>query len=55
MSEPQTKVDERFSSSEASPTEWAGAEERKAKNLAQNANCVLTTGCNLPPRRASTW
>ncbi len=24
-----------------------GADERKAKNLAQNPNCVLTTGCNL--------
>jgi nitroimidazol reductase NimA-like FMN-containing flavoprotein (pyridoxamine 5'-phosphate oxidase superfamily) len=24
-----------------------GADERKAKNLAQNANCVLTTGRNL--------
>jgi general stress protein 26 len=23
-----------------------GAEERKARNLAQNAHCVLTTGCN---------
>jgi hypothetical protein len=23
-----------------------GADERKAKNLAQNAHCVLTTGCN---------
>ena len=23
-----------------------GASERKAKNLAQNAHCVLTTGCN---------
>ena len=24
-----------------------GPEERKARNLAQNPNCVLTTGCNL--------
>lgn len=24
-----------------------GPEERKARNLAQNSNCVLTTGCNL--------
>jgi len=24
-----------------------GASERKAKNLAQNPNCILTTGCNL--------
>jgi nitroimidazol reductase NimA-like FMN-containing flavoprotein (pyridoxamine 5'-phosphate oxidase superfamily) len=23
-----------------------GADERKAKNLAQNQNCILTTGCN---------
>ena len=23
-----------------------GSEERKAKNLAQNAHCILTTGCN---------
>jgi hypothetical protein len=23
-----------------------GAEERKAKNLARNAHCILTTGCN---------
>lgn len=86
--EPETKLDQRFSSPGATPTEWAvgrerieaaelfwlstvrpdgrphvtplisvwldsaayfctGAEERKAKNLAQNANCTLTTGCNL--------
>src|SRR4026207_2515240 len=24
----------------------AGASERKAKNLTQNAHCILTTGCN---------
>ena len=24
-----------------------GADERKAKNLAENPNCILTTGCNL--------
>ena len=24
-----------------------GSEERKAKNLAKNSNCILTTGCNL--------
>src|SRR5512141_1172377 len=24
-----------------------GEGERKAKNLAQNAHCILTTGCNL--------
>lgn len=24
-----------------------GADERKAKNLAQNPSCILTTGCNL--------
>src|SRR4026208_2355532 len=23
-----------------------GADERKAKNLAQNTHCILTTGCN---------
>jgi general stress protein 26 len=27
-----------------------GPEERKAKNLAQNPHCVLTTGCNLYDR-----
>lgn len=86
--EPETKLDGRFSSPEASPTDWpegrkrieeaelfwlstvrpngrphvtplisvwldgaayfcTGASERKAKNLAQNPNCILTTGCNL--------
>ncbi len=24
-----------------------GADERKARNLAENPNCILTTGCNL--------
>jgi nitroimidazol reductase NimA-like FMN-containing flavoprotein (pyridoxamine 5'-phosphate oxidase superfamily) len=86
--EPETRLDERFSSPHATPTGWAegreqveraelfwlstvrpdgrphvtplisvwldgaayfctGADERKAKNLARNANCILTTGRNL--------
>jgi Pyridoxamine 5'-phosphate oxidase len=85
---PETKLDGRFSSEGAAPTDWArgreriegaelfwistvrpdgrphvtpliavwlddaayfctGADERKAKNLAQNPSCILTTGCNL--------
>jgi general stress protein 26 len=88
VDEPETTLDGRFSSSEATATRWAdgrrrieeaelfwistvrpdgrphvtpliavwldgaayfctGADERKARNLAQNPNCVLTTGCNL--------
>jgi nitroimidazol reductase NimA-like FMN-containing flavoprotein (pyridoxamine 5'-phosphate oxidase superfamily) len=84
---PRTKLDTRFSSDGASPTEWAearglvkdaeifwvstvrpdgrphvtpliavwvddalyfctGATERKARNLAHNSHCILTTGCN---------
>jgi nitroimidazol reductase NimA-like FMN-containing flavoprotein (pyridoxamine 5'-phosphate oxidase superfamily) len=87
-SQPQTDLDERFSSPGATQIEWAegrrrieeaelfwlstvrpdgrphvtplisvwldgaayfctGASERKAKNLAENRHCVLTTGCNL--------
>jgi pyridoxine/pyridoxamine 5'-phosphate oxidase len=86
--EPETKLDRRFSSPNATPTDWTdgrerieeaelfwlstvrpdgrphvtplisvwldgaayfctGSSERKAKNLAQNPNCILTTGCNL--------
>lgn len=86
--EPQADLDDRFSSPDAAPTEWAdgrkrieeaelfwlstvrpdgrphvtplisvwldgaayfctGPRERKAKNLAENPNCILTTGCNL--------
>jgi nitroimidazol reductase NimA-like FMN-containing flavoprotein (pyridoxamine 5'-phosphate oxidase superfamily) len=86
--EPETMLDKRFSSPEATATAWAdarvriedaelfwlstvrpdgrphvtplisvwlegaayfctGADERKAKNLAQNPHCILTTGCNL--------
>jgi nitroimidazol reductase NimA-like FMN-containing flavoprotein (pyridoxamine 5'-phosphate oxidase superfamily) len=86
-SEPETTLDGRFSSPDATPTSWAdgrqrieaaelfwlstvrpdgrphvtplisvwvdgaayfctGAEERKAKNLAENPSCILTTGCN---------
>jgi nitroimidazol reductase NimA-like FMN-containing flavoprotein (pyridoxamine 5'-phosphate oxidase superfamily) len=86
--EPETELDRRFSSPNATPTDWAegrerteeaelfwlstvrpdgrphvtplisvwlngaacfctGPSERKAKNLAQNPNCILTTGCNL--------
>jgi nitroimidazol reductase NimA-like FMN-containing flavoprotein (pyridoxamine 5'-phosphate oxidase superfamily) len=85
--QPATKMDARFSSKGASPTEWeaarrgleradvfwlstvrpdgrphvtplisvwlngslffcTGPDERKAKNLAQNPHCILTTGCN---------
>jgi nitroimidazol reductase NimA-like FMN-containing flavoprotein (pyridoxamine 5'-phosphate oxidase superfamily) len=88
LDRPDTKLDGRFSSPEATPTEWVdgreqieeaelfwlstvrpdgrphvtplisvwldaaayfctGADERKAKNLAQNPNCILTTGRNL--------
>lgn len=88
IKEPQTELDERFSSTDATPTAWSdgreqiegaelfwlstvrpdgrphvtplisvwlngaayfctGANERKAKNLAQNPNCILTTGRNL--------
>jgi general stress protein 26 len=84
---PATKMDARFSSDGATPTDWAAARrlleraevfwlstvrpdgrphvtplisvwldgslffctgpgERKAKNLAENAHCILTTGCN---------
>jgi pyridoxine/pyridoxamine 5'-phosphate oxidase len=87
IAEPATKLDARFSSPEASATDWTegrerveaaelfwlstvrpdgrphvtpliavwldgaayfctGADERKAKNLAQNPHCILTTGCN---------
>jgi nitroimidazol reductase NimA-like FMN-containing flavoprotein (pyridoxamine 5'-phosphate oxidase superfamily) len=86
--EPETTLDERFSSPDATRTDWedgrerieeaelfwistvrpdgrphvtplisvwldgaayfcTGPSERKAKNLAQNPNCILTTGCNL--------
>lgn len=86
--QPETKLDERFSSPDAAATDWddarkrieaaelfwistvrpdgrphvtplisvwldgaayfcTGPDERKAKNLAQNPNCILTTGCNL--------
>jgi hypothetical protein len=31
---------------DGAPHVCAGAHERKAKNLAENARCVLTTGCN---------
>jgi uncharacterized pyridoxamine 5'-phosphate oxidase family protein len=85
--EPDTRLDPRFSSPDANPTPWAEADrhreqaqtfwlstvrpdgrphvttllavwldnalyfctgetERKAKNLAHNASCILTTGCN---------
>jgi len=85
--EPETTLDGRFSSPDASATPWTeglqrieaaelfwlstvrpdgrphvtplisvwadgaayfctGAEERKARNLAANPNCILTTGCN---------
>lgn len=88
ISEPETKLDRRFSSPDATPTDWTdglkrieeaelfwlstvrpegrphvtplisvwldgaayfctGPEERKAKNLAQNPSCILTSGCNL--------
>jgi hypothetical protein len=88
MSVPETKLDQRFSSPDATATGWSegqqrveeaelfwistvrpdgrphvtplisvwldgaayfctGPDERKAKNLALNPNCVLTTGCNL--------
>jgi pyridoxine/pyridoxamine 5'-phosphate oxidase len=88
---PETELDERFSSVDATPTDWAvGREriekaelfwistvrpdgrphvtplisvwlddaayfctspsERKARNLAQNPSCILTTGCNLLER-----
>jgi nitroimidazol reductase NimA-like FMN-containing flavoprotein (pyridoxamine 5'-phosphate oxidase superfamily) len=88
VNEPATKLDERFSSPDATPTGWAegrgriegaelfwlstvrpdgrphvtplisvwldgaayfctGADEQKARNLAQNQSCILTTGCNL--------
>ena len=87
IAEPVAELDARFSSTGATPTEWAearlrleeaeifwistvrgdgrphvtpliavwlderlyfctGPEERKAKNLAHNQHCVLTTGCN---------
>ena len=86
--EPETTLDGRFSSPDASATPWAeglarleeaelfwvstvrpdgrphvtplisvwldgaayfctGPDERKARNLAQNPSCILTTGCNL--------
>lgn len=86
-SQPITRIDQRFSSPDASATAWVdgrerveeaelfwlstvradgrphvtplisvwlddatyfctGAGEQKAKNLAQNPNCILTTGCN---------
>jgi nitroimidazol reductase NimA-like FMN-containing flavoprotein (pyridoxamine 5'-phosphate oxidase superfamily) len=86
--EPETKLDGRFSSPNATPTHWTegrerieeaelfwlstvrpggrphvtplisvwldgaayfctGPSERPAKNLVQNPNCILTTGCNL--------
>lgn len=86
--EPEAKLDGRFSSPDATPTDWTdgrkrieeaelfwlstvrpdgrphvtplisvwldgaayfctGASERKARNLAQNPNCILMTGCNL--------
>ena len=32
-----------------------GAEERKARNLAQNAHCVLATGCNALKRGTISW
>jgi nitroimidazol reductase NimA-like FMN-containing flavoprotein (pyridoxamine 5'-phosphate oxidase superfamily) len=85
---PETKLDARFSTPDATATDWidarqgiegaelfwistvrpdgrphvtplisvwfddaayfcTGAGERKAKNLAQNPSCILTTGCNL--------
>lgn len=87
-SEPETKLDERFSSPDAAATDWdegreqieaaevfwlstvradgrphvtplisvwidgaayfcTGPDEQKAKNLAQNPSCILTTGSNV--------
>ena len=60
--EPVAKLDARFSSEDATPTEWSepliavwldgalyfctGPTERKARNLAHNPHCILTTGRN---------